>query len=258
MRRFFIAGNWKMNGNQQSCRHLLTSISASTPSVQPVEIAVFPPFTYLFECATYLSRSGIFWGAQNVSAYPDGAHTGEISVAMLKDLGCRYVIVGHSERRKLYRETNQDIGSKFQAAMQGGLIPILCVGETLEEHHAKKTLSVVREQLAVVLTLKDNCTNFSEAVIAYEPVWAIGTGLAAAPEQAQEVHAAIRAQLKESAGSHDAERMRILYGGSVTPDNASALFAMPDIDGALVGGASLDAQKFLKIGAAGVKTKTEP
>ena len=186
------------------------------------------------------------WGAQNVSAFPDGAHTGEISVNMLKNLGCRYVIVGHSERRKLYRETNHDIAQKFQATLQGGLLPILCIGETLEERKAEKTLSVVHEQLAVVLALKDNCTAFSEAVIAYEPVWAIGTGLSATPEQAQAVHVAIRAQLT-AIDENCAKKMRILYGGSVTPDNAKALFEMPDIDGALVGGASLIAEEFIRI-----------
>ncbi len=240
MRRPFVAGNWKMNGNQKSCHDLLTALSKQISSTGNVELAVFPPFVYLTECAIFLSHSVIAWGAQNVSEFSQGAYTGEVSASMLKEMGCKYVIVGHSERRKLFHESNEAVAQKFLAVMQAGLLPILCVGETLEERKAEKTLEIVQEQLAVVLALKDNCTDFSNAVIAYEPVWAIGTGLSATPEQAQAVHAFIRSQIAS-------DKMRILYGGSVTPDNAKALFAMPDIDGALVGGASLDANKFSEI-----------
>ena len=246
MRKSLIAGNWKMNGSQQSCQNLLTTILQSTTDTLQAELAIFPPFVYLSQCAAFLSHSIVFLGAQNVCEFENGAYTGEISANMLKEMGCRYVIVGHSERRKLYHETNAEIAKKFQMVITAGMRPILCVGETLAEREAKKTIEIVQEQLAVVLALKDNCTAFSEAVIAYEPVWAIGTGRSADPCQAQEVHAAIRSQLR-SAHVDYAEKMRILYGGSVTPDNAKALFAMPDIDGALVGGASLDAKKFLDI-----------
>ena len=239
MRRPLIAGNWKMHGTMQSAKNLLDAVAQDAKSVGDVELAVFPPFVHVAQCATILKNSGVHYGAQTVSEYADGAYTGEISAAMLKDLGCHYVIIGHSERRHIYGETNAQIAKKCIAACHAGIIPILCVGETLMEREKELTLSVVQEQLEVVSLLKDNCTNFTDIVIAYEPVWAIGTGKSATPEQAQIVHAYIRAQLPQS---------RILYGGSVKPDNAKALFSMPDVDGALVGGASLDAKQFLQIG----------
>lgn len=246
MRRSLVAGNWKMNGNQASATQLIEGILAGRDQISEAELAVFPPFVYLASIAEQCKDSDIRWGAQNVSKESNGAYTGEISVDMLLDLNCRYVIVGHSERRQYYGETNELVAEKCQAALSNGLTPILCVGETLEQREQNLTLEVVREQLAVVLQLVDNLAALATAVVAYEPVWAIGTGQHATPEQAQDVHAALREQLIQ----HDAslEAMRILYGGSVKPNNAADLFAMPDIDGALVGGASLDAQQFLEIG----------
>ncbi len=245
MRRPLIAGNWKMHGTQKSAHDLLVSIAENAKSLNNIELAVFPPFVHIHLCENNLLNSAVHYGAQNCSSFPDGAYTGEISASMLKDLGCHYVIIGHSERRHGLGETNQQITQKCIAAFEAGLMPILCVGETLLQHEKKLTVSVVQEQLEVVSVLKDNCTNFTDIVIAYEPVWAIGTGKSATPELAQEVHAVIRTQLK-TVGI--AEKTRILYGGSVKPDNAKALFAMPDIDGALVGGASLDAKSFIEIG----------
>ncbi len=247
MRQPFVAGNWKMNGSHNSIKRLLEGIKAQAQDVGETEIAVFPPFVYLLQCKTALEGSSVAWGAQDVSAENNGAYTGEVSASMLVDFACRYVIVGHSERRMLYGEDNKQVAAKFRAAIHVGLRPILCVGETLNEREAGKTLTIIEEQLAAVLTLNDNLFACSDAVIAYEPIWAIGTGRTATPEQAQEVHAAIRKQL--AAVNPDlAEKLRILYGGSVKPANASALMAMPDIDGALVGGASLDAKQFIEIG----------
>ena len=249
MRRPLIAGNWKMHGTQKSVENLVEAIAKAAKQASHVELAVFPPFVHIASCAALLSNASVYFGAQTVSEYPDGAYTGEVSAAMLNDLGCRYVIIGHSERRKYQHETNQSIAKKCEMAFLAGLIPILCVGETLEQREQGLTLSVVQEQLDVVCVLKDNCTAFTQVVIAYEPVWAIGTGKSASPAQAQTVHAEIRAQL------HDcdpglAAATRVLYGGSVKADNADALFKMPDIDGALVGGASLDAKSFIEIASA--------
>jgi len=244
MRRPLIAGNWKMHGTQRSAENLLKTIAREAQSVGDTELAVFPPFVHIAQCKILLSNSTVHYGAQNCSEYSDGAYTGEISATMLKDLDCHYVIIGHSERRQYFYETNTQITQKCIAALNAGLIPILCVGETLAEREKELTLSVVQEQLDSVRILKDNCTAFTDIVIAYEPIWAIGTGKSATPELAQVVHAAIRAQLQRIG---IAEKTRILYGGSVKPDNAKALFAMPDIDGALVGGASLDAKSFIEI-----------
>ncbi|OGT44188.1 MAG: triose-phosphate isomerase [Gammaproteobacteria bacterium RIFCSPHIGHO2_12_FULL_40_19] len=246
MRRPLIAGNWKMHGTQKSAENLLGAIVVEAKSVSDVEFAVFPPFVHIAQCAALLSQTDISFGAQTVSEYADGAYTGEISASMLKDLGCCYVIIGHSERRKYLHESNLEIAKKCEMAFLAGLIPILCVGETLAEREQALTLSVVQEQLEVVCVLKDNCTAFTQVVVAYEPVWAIGTGKSATPAQAQAVHAAIRAQLYDC-DPRLAAATRVLYGGSVKADNASALFEMPDIDGALVGGASLDAKSFVEI-----------
>ena len=246
MRRPLIAGNWKMHGTQQSAHDLVQAIINAAKSVPNVELAVFPPFVHIAKCATLLSHSTVRYGAQNVSEFLNGAYTGEISASMLKELGCHYVIIGHSERRHIFGETNAMIAKKGIAAVNAGLIPILCVGETLAEREKELTLSVVQEQLEVVCILKDNCTAFADIVIAYEPVWAIGTGKTATPEQAQAVHAFIRARLLKIDATL-ASKTRILYGGSVKPDNAKALFEMNDIDGALVGGASLDANCFIEI-----------
>lgn len=247
MRRRLVAGNWKMNGSKQSVALLLDGLVQGCERVEQAELAVFPPYVFLAQCAQALLRTQISWGAQNVSAQVDGAFTGEISAAMLRDFNCRYVIVGHSERRTLYGESNALVAAKFKVALAAGIRPILCVGETKQQRDEQQTLAVVAEQLAAVLHLHDNLSALADAVIAYEPVWAIGTGQHATSAQAQEVHAAIRAQLRQ----HDnqlANTVRILYGGSVKPDNAGALFAMPDIDGALIGGASLHTEKFLEIG----------
>lgn len=248
MRRPLIAGNWKMNGTQKSADSLLQEILQGSKTID-AELAVFPPFVHLFQCAAILAQSTIHFGAQTISEYADGAYTGEISAAMLRDLKCHYVLIGHSERRQIFHETNEQIYKKCEAAINAGLIPVLCVGETLVEREEERTLSVVQEQLAVVSRLKDNCSVFAEIVIAYEPVWAIGTGKTASPEMAQVVHAAIRAQL-QAIDPVLAQSTRVLYGGSVKPDNAKALFSMPDIDGALVGGASLKAKDFLEIASA--------
>lgn len=247
MRRRLVAGNWKMHGTQASAQALMQVIADRANTMGDVELAVFPPFVHLSLCESILSNTDVSWGSQTVSEYPDGAYTGEISATMLRDLGCHYVIVGHSERRQLFSENLPQFVKKCEMVINAGMQPILCVGETLAEREGGLTLSVVQEQLAVVSILKDNCTAFAQIVIAYEPVWAIGTGKSASPENAQTVHAAIRQYLlKIDVALGNATR--ILYGGSVKPDNAKALFSMPDIDGALVGGASLDAKSFLEIG----------
>ncbi len=247
MRTPFIAGNWKMHGTVTRVHELLEEIKVQYASVRNVEFAVFPPFVYLGICRSILNKTHIAFGAQNVSNKPDGALTGEISVSMLRDLGCRYVILGHSERRHILGESSEMVALKVQAALSGGLIPVLCVGETADERHAGKTLDIVQEQLAHVLRLKDNLPSLESMVIAYEPVWAIGTGNVATPEQAEEVHAAIRLCCN-SATPGLGEQLRIVYGGSVKSDNAASLSCMPNIDGVLVGGASLNADQFIEIG----------
>lgn len=248
MRRSLIAGNWKMHGTQVECAHLLEGIVCASNELLDIDWLVCPPYPYLYQCQSILAQSSISWGAQNVSEYAEpGAYTGEISASMLKDLGCAAVIIGHSERRQLFSETNEQVARKFLNVMQAGLTPIVCVGETLAEREAGLTVKVVQEQLEVILTLEDNCPEFSSAVIAYEPVWAIGTGRAATAEQAQAVHEEIRAFIKlKNAGA--AQEMRIIYGGSVKASNAAELFLKPDIDGALIGGASLEARQFIEIG----------
>ncbi len=246
-RRYLIAGNWKMNGSRKSVEALLNALREGCTVSDQLEYAVFPPFVFLDQCQQQLADSDLAWGAQNVSAEPQGAYTGEVSASMLKEGGCRYVLVGHSERRTLYGESNQQVADKFAMALSAELLPVLCVGETLAQRKAGETLAVVQQQLAAVLTLVDNHRLLSPAVIAYEPVWAIGTGQHASPEQAQQVHAAIRQQVAK-VNVEVAQMMRILYGGSVKPENAKGFFAQPDIDGALVGGASLDADKFIEIG----------
>lgn len=247
MRRPLIAGNWKMNGTRESIATLLEALKQGCERVEQAELVVLPPFVYIAQCEEALMRTQISWGSQDVCHYANGAYTGEVSVAMLRDFHCRYAIVGHSERRQLYGETNELVAAKFTAALNGGVRPILCVGETAQQHEAQQTLQIVQDQLAAVLHLHDNLASLAEAVIAYEPVWAIGTGKVATPDQAQTVHAAIRQQLRAK-NVKLADSIRIIYGGSVNPTNAASLFAMPDIDGALVGGASLHAEQFLEIG----------
>jgi triosephosphate isomerase len=230
-----VAGNWKMNGSRASNGALLDALLAGLPRKTGVETAVCPPYPYLQQISERLAGTPIAWGAQNVSEHAQGAYTGEVSAAMLRDFGCRYVIVGHSERRQIYRESDAQVAAKFAAAQAAGITPILCVGETLEERETGRTEQVVARQLDAVTKSR----SFGAAVLAYEPVWAIGTGRNATPEQAQAVHAFLRARLTPE--------VRILYGGSVKAQNAAAIFAMPDVDGGLIGGASLVANEFIEI-----------
>jgi triosephosphate isomerase (TIM) len=238
MRIKLVAGNWKMNGNLAANKPLLQALVPALARVAGVKCAICAPFPYLAQVQQLLSGTGLAWGAQNVSQFDAGAYTGEVSGAMLVDFGCRYVIVGHSERRTLFGETNETVAEKYAAALKAGLTPILCVGETLADREAGQTELVIAGQLGTVLA-RSGAQSFAHAVIAYEPVWAIGTGKTATPEQAQAVHAYIRTRL----ATHElvvAEKLQVLYGGSVKGGNAAQLFAMPDIDGGLIGGASLD------------------
>ena len=245
MRRTLVAGNWKLNGSKQNTKELIDGILQGMSAVTNADVAVCPPFVYIPQAAELLASTQVAWGAQNCSQHNDGAYTGEVAAPMLKEFGCTYVILGHSERRSIYNESNDDIVQKFIAVKSAGLIPILCVGELLTEREGGKTEAVVGEQLDAVLNVT-GIEEFENAVIAYEPVWAIGTGVTATPEQAQEVHAFIRQRLAAK-NATIAENIQILYGGSVKPDNAAELFAKSDIDGGLIGGASLKADSFLGI-----------
>ncbi len=248
MRSKLVAGNWKMNGTKASTKLLIESIKHGAGAVRTAQLMVCPPVIYIADVECLLKGSCIAWGAQNVSSEPEGAYTGEISTAMLLDFNCSYAIVGHSERRHLYSESDRLVAQKFAQVVRSGLKPILCVGEDLQERENNSTEAVVARQLDAVLNLA-GIGAFSSAVIAYEPVWAIGTGKTASPVQAQQVHAFIRQRL----ATHDAilaDRIQILYGGSVKAANALELFSMPDIDGGLIGGASLNADEFLAIGQA--------
>jgi triosephosphate isomerase len=240
-RRKLVAGNWKMHGSRPANAELLAALVAARPYT--ADVAVCVPSVFLTETAAQLAGSDVRWGAQDVSPHAQGAYTGEISAAMLAECGCRFVIVGHSERRAYHAEGDELVAAKAQAALGKGVTPIVCVGETLEQRDAGATEAVVKRQLSAVIHTLAHCA--AEMVVAYEPVWAIGTGRTATPQQAQAVHAVLRAQLQAATGHGD--RMRILYGGSVKPDNAAALFAMPDIDGGLIGGASLKAADFIAI-----------
>ena len=248
MRSFLVAGNWKMNGSSAANAELVAGIVAGAPASASVRLLVCPPFPYLAAVAAAAAGSDVAVGAQNVSEHDAGAYTGEVSPGMLRDVGCEYVIVGHSERRTLYGESSRQVAAKFEAARKSGLVPILCVGETLAEREAGSTEVVVAEQLDAVLELA-GIDAFRTAVIAYEPVWAIGTGVTASPEQAQEVHARIRDRLAAH-GDDVAAGTLILYGGSMKGDNAPGLLDKPDIDGGLIGGASLKAADFLAIARA--------
>lgn len=248
-RQPLIAGNWKMHKNQAEARALAREIRQGVPPEARSEVMVAPPYTALAAVAAELQGSSIRLAAQDTFWERQGAYTGAVSPVMLADAGCHYVIVGHSERRQHFGDTNRDVNRKLLAVLDAGLAPILCIGETLAERRAEETLHVVAAQLheglaGLALEARER------VVIAYEPVWAIGTGLTATPQQAQEVQAFIRSLLRELL-DHAAEATRILYGGSVTPDNAASLLSQPDIDGALVGGASLKSDSFLKIIAAG-------
>jgi triosephosphate isomerase len=245
MRRPLVAGNWKMHGSRSENAQLIEGLLLGLPGHTVPEVVVCPPFPYLWEVGRQLKASDVALGAQSVCAEPIGAFTGEVSAAMLKDVGCRFVIVGHSERRALYHEDDALVARKFMAAQSHGLTPILCVGETLEERERGATHEVVTRQVNAVLEVA-GIAAMRQAVVAYEPVWAIGTGKNATPEQAQDVHAAIRGIV----AAHDqsvAAELRILYGGSVKASNAREIFSMPDVDGGLIGGASLKADEFLKI-----------
>jgi triosephosphate isomerase len=248
MRNYLVAGNWKMNGSNAANAELLDGVIAGMPRSDAVSLLVCPPFPYLAAVAGKLSGSGISLGAQNVSQHSSGAYTGETAPSMLKDVGCEYVIVGHSERRHGMGESSDIVAAKFRAAQEAGLIPVLCVGETQGEREAGRTEAVIDEQMNAVLD-DSGIEAFRLAVIAYEPVWAIGTGLTATPEQAQEVHGHIRGLLA-SKDQEVAAGVKILYGGSVKGDNAAGLFGKPDIDGGLIGGASLKSADFLAIAEA--------
>ena len=250
MRRKFVAGNWKMHGSLASNEALLDAVVAGLEGISTVDAAVCVPFPYLAQAQQKLAGTTLAWGSQTVSEHDKGAFTGEVSSSMLKEFGVRYVIVGHSERRALYGESSQTVAAKFMAALNAGLTPILCVGETLAEREAGITGNVVTEQLDAVIAAA-GVGALAKAIVAYEPVWAIGTGLTASPEQAQEVHALIRARVAEGDATV-AAGLQILYGGSVKPGNAAELFAKPDIDGGLIGGAALVAADFLGIIRAGV------
>ena len=244
MRRKLVAGNWKMNGSLSANGGLLADILAGLGDV-PCEVMVCPPFPYLAQAQAVLSASPVGLGAQTLSEYPAGAFTGEVGAEMLREFGCRYVLVGHSERRSLFGESDAVVAAKLAAALAAGLVPVLCLGETLAEREAGQTEAVVSRQLQAVLD-RVGVAALSGVVLAYEPVWAIGTGLTATPAQAQAVHAHIRACLAARDAAVAAE-VRILYGGSVKPQNAQELFGQQDIDGGLVGGASLVAEDFLAI-----------
>ena len=245
MRTKLIVGNWKMHGSCAFNQRLLQDVLLGLGSLGDAALAVCVPFPYLAQAQSVLAATPIFWGAQNVSEHALGAYTGEVSAAMLRDFGCRYVILGHSERRAYFGESDAQVAAKFLAAQAEGLRPIVCIGETLDQRDRGETLSVLNAQLDAVIE-RVGVSALSSAVLAYEPVWAIGTGRTATPEQAQEVHAVLRARIAEF-DTAVAESVQILYGGSVKPQNAAALLAMPDIDGGLIGGASLLAEDFLAI-----------
>jgi triosephosphate isomerase len=248
MRRPVVAGNWKMHGSRAANEVLLSELGERVKPEWQVGVAVFPPYVYLADAVRMLEEADIAVGAQDVCAHPVGAFTGQVAASMLKDVGCRYVIVGHSERRRLYHEDDTLVARKFGAVLNAGLTPVLCLGETLEEREAERTEAVVARQLDAV-TAMNGVPSLARALIAYEPVWAIGTGRTASAEQAQAVHAYVRHRIHRQDAKVSAE-VRILYGGSVKASNAAELFSMPDVDGGLVGGASLSADEFLQICAA--------
>ncbi len=249
MRQRVIAGNWKMNGSRSTIVALLESLKASVEPQSGVKWIVFPPFVYIEQVAQALENTPIAWGGQNLSDAAQGAYTGEVAGTMLRDVGCEFVLVGHSERRALYGEGDSVVAQKFVAALAAGLKPILCVGETLVEREQGLTYQVIERQLEAVIA---SGVSLKNAMIAYEPVWAIGTGKTASAKEAQDVHSRIRAQVAKRDEAL-AIKLPILYGGSVKANNAQGFFAMPDVDGVLVGGASLDAQEFLEIGRASVR-----
>jgi triosephosphate isomerase len=248
MRRPMVAGNWKMHGSRAANQALLAEFEMSINPEWPIDIVVFPPYVYLSDAVRMLEDGPIAVGAQDVCAEPGGAFTGQVSAAMLKDVGCSYAIVGHSERRRWYHEDDALVARKFAAALDSGLTPVLCLGETLEEREAHQTEAVISRQLDAVIAMH-GVGGFARAILAYEPVWAIGTGRTASPQQAQEVHSFLRNRI-DAQDAKIGRHLRILYGGSVKAGNAAELFSMPDVDGGLVGGASLSADEFQQICAA--------
>lgn len=245
MRQPLVAGNWKMNGTLGSVRELLSGVKAGIGDIDKCEVAVCPPYVFIPLVQAELTGTPISWGAQNLSTETSGAFTGEVAGSMLTDFGCTYVIVGHSERRTLYGEDDALVARKHAVARAAGLKPIFCVGETLQEREQGVTEEVVARQVDAVIDLT-GVESLGDGVIAYEPVWAIGTGVTATPEQAQEVHAFIRNRIA-GRSSQVADKLRILYGGSMKPGNAADLMEKPDIDGGLIGGAALQAEDFLGI-----------
>ena len=249
-RRKLVAGNWKMNGTRVSAQSLVDAIDSAQLAGETgdIDIAVFPPFVYLGELVARYAKSRIAFGAQEVSEHRPGAYTGEVAAGMVRDIGATHALVGHSERRQYHAESDEQVALKFAAALAADLVPVLCIGETLEQRNADQTELVIGSQLDAVFACND-VTAFNKAVIAYEPVWAIGTGQTATPDQAQHVHAFIRSKVAKIDATIGGS-VRILYGGSVKPGNAAELFAQADIDGGLIGGASLVATDFLAICAA--------
>jgi triosephosphate isomerase len=245
MRRLLVVGNWKMNGSKAQISELLGTVIAQSENLGEVDLVFCAPSIYIPQLNEHLKSTAIAWGGQDVSVHVSGAYTGEIAAPMLAEFECRYVIVGHSERRQYHHESNHLVGQKALTAMQSGITPIICLGETLEQREQGNTLTVIKEQLDAVKSVI-GLQGLEKSVIAYEPVWAIGTGLTATPEQAQEVHAFIREELGEKA-----DKIQLLYGGSVKAANAAELFSQTDIDGALVGGASLVAEEFIGIARSG-------
>lgn len=244
MRQTIVMGNWKMNGLTEKVKSLISDVSRETNSTS-TNVVVIPPYPYLALVRSLLVNTPICLGAQSVSEFQQGAYTGEISADMLADVGCQYVLVGHSERRQLFAEDNATVARKFKQAVEYGLTPVLCIGETLEAREQNKTIQIVVSQIQAVIDLC-GIEALNQSVIAYEPVWAIGTGKTATPEQAQAVHQAIRGWLTEK-NLEIGQQIRILYGGSVNGSNAQSIFSMPDVDGGLIGGASLKAHEFVTI-----------
>ena len=245
MRGRLVAGNWKSNGDLAANQLLLGHLRTAAAGLKGVECAVCAPYPYLFQVQQLLAGSSVIWGGQDVSQFGAGAYTGAVTAAMLRDFGCRYAIVGHSERRSIFGENNAIVAAKFGAALQAGLTPILCVGETLQQRESGAMERIVGAQIDAVIAAA-GVAALAQAVVAYEPVWAIGTGKTATPEQAQAAHVFIRQRIAEHDAAVAAE-LRILYGGSVKAANAAQLFAMPDIDGGLIGGAALVAEEFMAI-----------
>ena len=245
-RRPLIAGNWKMNLSVKDAVALIEGIAAGMGDVEEVDVLVAPPFTTLAAVKQAIGKSKVFLAAQNMYHETSGAYTGEVSGRMLQEAGCTHVILGHSERRSIFHETSQDIDLKVKVASVLGLIPVVCIGETLEEREADQTFDIIKQQLdESLLNCKVDQLLLPSTILAYEPVWAIGTGKTATPDQAQEVHAFIRNWIEETFNPGTSHQVRILYGGSAKPDNIADLMAQPDIDGALIGGASLKADSFV-------------